>query len=70
MVTVCVIGSKSMFGVRARLLCPHRRGGALSDTAIRPSVCPSGKTGVGTVSGVEEANRGSGAGLEKPGFST
>jgi len=30
----------------------------------------SGKTGVGTVSGVEEANRGSGAGLEKPGFST
>jgi len=23
------------------LLCPRRRGGALSDTAIRPSVCPS-----------------------------
>jgi len=28
------------FGVQNGLLCPCREGGALSDTAIRPSVCP------------------------------
>jgi len=29
------------FGVQNGLLCPRREGGgALSDTAIRPSVCP------------------------------
>ena len=38
--------------------------------AVAGALSGSGKTGVGTVSGVAEANRGSGAGLEKPGFST
>ena len=28
-------------GRYSTLLCPHRRGGALSDTAIRQSICPS-----------------------------